>query len=87
MNIENVVLNDNDEYKNLLINISKIANKMASLVNELNINRETLERNLLTDNLTGLYDKKMFDIDMKSMFVSSNEGFVFLLKIAKLNHK
>lgn len=85
MNIENVVLNDNDEYKNLLINISKIANKMASLVNELNINRETLERNLLTDNLTGLYDKKMFDIDMKSMFVSSNEGFVFLLKIAKLN--
>ena len=40
---------------------------------------------MLTDNLTGLYDKKMFDIDMKSMFVSSAEGYIFLLKIAKLN--
>ena len=27
----------------------------------------------------------MFDIDMKSMFVSSVEGYIFLLKIAKLN--
>ena len=43
-----------------------------------------MERNLLTDSLTGLYDKKMFDIDMKSMFVSSAEGYIFLLKIAKL---
>ena len=84
-NIENEVLQDNDEYKNLLKNISKLSNKVASLVNELNINRETLERNLLTDNLTGLYDKKMFDIDMKSMFVSSIEGYIFSLKIAKLN--
>lgn len=83
--IENDVLHDNTEYKNLLKNISKLSNKVATLVNELNINRETLERNLLTDNLTGLYDKKMFDIDMKSMFVSSIEGYIFSLKIAKLN--
>jgi EAL domain-containing protein (putative c-di-GMP-specific phosphodiesterase class I)/GGDEF domain-containing protein len=84
-NIENEVLQDNAEYKNLLKNISKLSNKVATLVNELNISRETLERNLLTDNLTGLYDKKMFDIDMKSMFVSSIEGYIFSLKIAKLN--
>lgn len=84
-NIDNKLFEDSSEYKNLLNNISKLSNKVASLVNELNINRETLERNLLTDNLTGLYDKKMFDIDMKSMFVSSIEGYIFLLKIAKLN--
>jgi EAL domain-containing protein (putative c-di-GMP-specific phosphodiesterase class I)/GGDEF domain-containing protein len=84
-NINNEVINHNIEYKNLLLNISKLSNKMASLVNELNINRESMERNLLTDNLTGLYDKKMFDIDMKSMFVSSFEGYIFLLKIAKLD--
>ncbi len=84
-NIDNKLFEDSSEYKNLLNNISKLSNKVASLVNELNINKETLERNLLTDNLTGLYDKKMFDIDMKSMFVSSIEGYIFLLKIAKLN--
>lgn len=84
-NIDNKIFNENHEYKNLLTNISKLSNRVASLVNELNINRESMERNLLTDNLTGLYDKKMFDIDMKSMFVSSFEGYIFLLKIAKLN--
>lgn len=84
-NIENKIFDDSNEYNNLLKNISKLSNKVASLVNELNINKETLERNLLTDNLTGLYDKKMFDIDMKSMFVLSVEGYIFLLKIGKLN--
>ena len=58
---------------------------MASLVNELNINKETLERHLMIDNLTGLYNKNMFDLNMKSMFVSSSEGYIFLLKINKLN--
>lgn len=72
-------------YNNLLKNISKLSTKMASLTNELNINKETLERNLLTDNLTGLYDKKMFDIDMKSMFVYSGDGYIFSLKIGKLS--
>lgn len=84
-NIENSTFHDNVEYKNLLTNVSKLSNKVASLVNELNINKETLERNLLTDSSTGLYDKKMFDIDMKSMFVSSTEGYIFLIKIGKLN--
>ena len=84
-NINNNLFEDSSEFKNLLTNISKLSNKIASLVNELNINKESLERNLLTDNLTGLYDKKMFDIDMKSMFVSSLDGYVFLLKIGKLN--
>jgi EAL domain-containing protein (putative c-di-GMP-specific phosphodiesterase class I)/GGDEF domain-containing protein len=84
-NIDNDVFKDSNEYKNLLSNISKLSNKVASLVNELNINKETLERNLLTDNLTGLYDKKMFDIDIKSMFVYSDEGYILSLRISKLN--
>ena len=73
------------DYNKILTNLSKLSNNIASLKNELNINKETLERNLLTDNLTGLPDKKMFDIDMKSMFVYSGEGFLLSLKIAKLN--
>ena len=85
INIDNKIFHGNNDFKSLLNNILKVSNQVASLVNELNINKETLERNLLTDNLTGLYDKKMFDINMKSMFVSSTEGYIFLLKIAKLN--
>ena len=84
-NIDDVVFEDGVNYGNLLKNISKLSNKVASLANELNINRESMERNLLLDNLTGLYDKRMFDIDMKSMFVSSVDGFIFLFKIGKLN--
>ncbi len=84
-NIDDVVFEDGVNYGDLLKNISKLSNKVASLSNELNINRESLERNLLLDNLTGLYDKRMFDIDMKSMFVSSVDGFIFLFKIGKLN--
>lgn len=84
-NIDERFFKDNNEYKNLLANITKLSNKVASLVNELNVNKETLERNLLTDNLTGLYDKKMFDIDIKSMFVYSAEGYILSLKISKLN--
>jgi EAL domain-containing protein (putative c-di-GMP-specific phosphodiesterase class I)/GGDEF domain-containing protein len=84
LNIDNKIINENSEYKSLVTNISKLSNKIASLANELNINKESMERNLLTDSLTGLYDKKMFDIDMKSMFISSAEGYIFLLKIAKL---
>ena len=84
ININDRISNQNSEYKNLVVNISKLSSKMASMVNEININKESMERNLLTDSLTGLYDKKMFDIDMKSMFVSSAEGYIFLLKIAKL---
>jgi EAL domain-containing protein (putative c-di-GMP-specific phosphodiesterase class I)/GGDEF domain-containing protein len=83
--INNKTINTNSEYKNLIGNITKLSNQIASLVNELNINKESMERSLLTDNLTGLYDKKMFDIDMKSVFVSSMEGYIFLLKIAKLS--
>ena len=84
LNINDKIINQNSEYKNLVANISKLSNKIASMANELNINKESMERNLLTDSLTGLYDKKMFDIDMKSMFVSASEGYIFLLKIAKL---
>ena len=84
-NIDNEIFKDSTEYKNLLNNISKLSNKVVSLVNELNINKETLERSLLIDNLTGLYDKNMFAIDIKSMFVYSTEGYILSLRISKLN--
>ena len=41
INIDEEMFSESKEYKNLLNNISKLSNKVASLVNELNINRET----------------------------------------------
>lgn len=84
-NINTNKFSKSKDYNKVLTNLSKLSSNIASLKNELNINKETLERNLLTDNLTGLPDKKMFDIDMKSMFVYSGEGYLFSLKIAKLD--
>lgn len=83
-NIDESKLGYLKDSRELVENIDQLSKKVGSLVNELNINKETLERSLLTDNLTGLYDKKMFEIDMKSMFVSSAEGYVLTLKIGSL---
>lgn len=44
-----------------------------------------MERNILVDNLTGLFDKKVFDLDMKEMFVSSSSGYILYFRISKLN--
>ncbi len=43
-NIDNKMFEGSVEYKNLVSNISKLSNKIASLVNELNINKDTLEK-------------------------------------------
>lgn len=72
------------EVKELSNKVSKISGKIASLKNELNINKETLELKASTDTLTGLPNKNIFDFDIKSMYVSSISGYVFILRIEKL---
>ncbi|RXJ90731.1 hypothetical protein CRV01_06165 [Arcobacter sp. CECT 8983] len=72
------------EVQELSKKVSKISGKIASLKNELNINKETLELKASTDTLTGLPNKNIFDFDIKSMYVSSISGYVFILRIEKL---
>ena len=72
------------EVKELTSKVSKISGKIASLKNELNMNKETLELKASMDTLTGLPNKNIFDFDIKSMYVSSISGYVFILRIEKL---
>ncbi len=72
------------EINELIKKVSKISSKIASLTNELNMNKESLELKVSTDTLTGLPNKKIFDFDLKNMFVSSINGYVFVIKVEDL---
>jgi len=72
------------EIKELTKKVSKISSKIASLKNELNVNKESLELKASVDGLTGLPNKDIFDFDIKSMFVSSIKGYVFIVRIDQL---
>lgn len=72
------------ELKELTKKVSKISTKIASLKNELNINKESLELKVSTDGLTGLPNKNIFDFDIKSMFISLVGGYIFFVRIDEL---
>lgn len=72
------------EIKELTQKITKLSTKIASLKNEINVNKESLELKTSTDSLTGLPNKDIFDFDIKTMFVSLINGYVFIVKIDKL---
>ncbi len=73
-----------EEIVELTKKITKISSKIASLTNELNINKETLELKVSTDTLTGLPNKSIFDFDVKNMFVSLTKGYISIIKIDDL---
>lgn len=73
-----------DEIVELTKKVTKISSKVASLTNELNINKETLELKVSTDTLTGLPNKSIFDFDIKNMFVSLTKGYISIIKIDDL---
>jgi len=73
------------EIKELTTKVSKVSSRMASLRNELNANKDSLEEKIATDGLTGLPNKSIFDFDIKSMFVSSIHGYIFIIKVDKLS--
>lgn len=70
-----------DEIKGLTQRIAKTATKIASLKNELNLNKESLELKSSTDSLTGLPNKSIFDLDIKTMFVSMTKGYIFQIRL------
>jgi len=61
-----------------------LSKKFASLTNELNINRELLNRKDLVDDITGLSNKKVFDKEIKTMFITNKNGYIVLGKINNL---
>lgn len=72
------------EIEELTNKVTKISSKIASLKNELNVNKDSLERKVSTDALTGLPNKDIFDFDIKTMFVSLVKGYIFIIRIDEL---
>lgn len=72
------------EFSQLYDNISLLAKKFAQTINELNVNRDILEKREITDELTGLPNKKLFDKDLKHMFALGKDGYIVYLKIDNL---
>jgi len=73
-----------NEIKELTTKVSKVSAKIATLKNEINANKDSLEKKTYADTLTGLPNKYVFDFDIKSMFVTSTNGYVFIIRIDKL---
>lgn len=74
---------DVDEAFSLL---NKILRKYIGVVNELNINKGILERKVFTDDLTGLPNQKVFELDLKNMFIVGSDGFVGSIKLEALGN-
>jgi len=72
------------ELKEMIEKVAELSSKLASNVNELNISKETIQRKKSTDTLTGLENQKIFEQDIKSMFVSSISGYVIILRLPSL---
>ncbi|MDD3451215.1 EAL domain-containing protein [Sulfurimonas sp.] len=72
---------DIDEAFRLVGNITK---KYIIVLNELNINKNILERKVFTDDLTGLPNQKVFEIDLKNMFIVGSDGFIGTIKLESL---
>lgn len=76
---------ETDEIKDLTKKITKVATKIVSLENDLNINKESLELKSSIDTLTGLPNKSIFDFDIKTMYVSKTKAYIFVIKMDKLS--
>ncbi|WP_419769938.1 MAG: EAL domain-containing protein [Candidatus Marinarcus sp.] len=66
--------------------LNKILHKYIGVVNELNINKGILERKVFTDDLTGLPNQKVFELDLKNMFIVGADGFVGSIKLESLGN-
>lgn len=73
------------EIKELTTKVSKVSSRIATLKNEINANKDSLEKKTYADTLTGLPNKYIFDFDVKSMFVTSTSAYVFIIRIDNLS--
>ena len=75
---------ENKEFEKIIELLNKILKKYTIVLNELNINKGILERKVFTDDLTGLPNQKVFELDLKNMFIVRADGFVGSIKLEYL---
>ncbi len=65
-------------------NIVVLTKTISALKNELTNNRNTIELKISSDPLTKLPNKKIFELDMKTLFISDSKSYITKLKLEVL---
>lgn len=69
---------------NVINNIVILTKTISSLKNELTNNRNTIELKISSDSLTKLPNRKIFELDMKTLFISDTKSYITKLKLEVL---
>lgn len=69
------------EVRKVASSMNSMSKKLEQVIKNLNYKLEGLGRKLQLDELTGLNKKNSFELDMKEVFASNTEAFIFLIKI------
>jgi len=72
------------ELKNVSIAMNDMSSKIEGVIKKLNSNLENMTKKLSVDGLTGLQLKSTFLTDIKMMFISKIQGYVFIVKVDDL---
>jgi EAL domain-containing protein (putative c-di-GMP-specific phosphodiesterase class I)/GGDEF domain-containing protein len=72
------------EIRKVSIAMNDMSTKIEGVIRKLNKNLENMTKKLSQDELTSLQLRQTFETDMKKMFISKEEGFVFSIKIDDL---
>lgn len=70
--------------QNIYEHINILSQEFSQVVNELNVTKDIIKKREITDDLTGLPNKKWFEKDLKQMFITNKEGYILFLKIDRL---
>ena len=71
--------------KDVSSDITLLSKKMANIINELNVNKNVLDLKVSTDNLTNLPNSKIFELDMKKLFLNKVPSYIVRIKLVCLN--
>jgi len=69
------------DIKDVSEDIGGISKKMATIINELNVNRNQLELKVSTDSLTGLPNNKIFEGEIKNLFYNKTQSYIVKIKL------
>ncbi|MEE9336987.1 MAG: LapD/MoxY N-terminal periplasmic domain-containing protein [Methylococcaceae bacterium] len=73
------------ETKNVTRSMNMMSRRMDGVITNLNVKLTGIGRKLQQDELTGLHKKSSFETDLKHLFESDIDAFIFIIKIDGLN--
>lgn len=73
------------EIKNVALSMNMMSRKIENVIKNLNLRLTGVGKKLQQDDLTGLYKKSVFETDLKHLFTTEVEAYVFLIKIDGLS--